>query len=296
MKRRNLLKLGTLGALMPIIPNLGNATNCDPTTGDIEGPFYTPNAPVRNKISPEGAAGTVLFLTGTVYHNDCTTPISMASIDAWQASDAGAYDNVGFDYRGQFNADDLGNYSMETILPGKYLNGSSYRPRHIHFKFGAPGASLLTTQLYFEGDTDIPGDPWASADNAEGRIIPLTEDAEGNLHGVFDIYLDIDPVIDSTDDLDKGFGTRIINVFPNPVRETGMVEIFLANNAQVSMDIFSINGKKVRQVHQGKYPAGSHSLAINNLRDEGIKLNAGVYIVQLSINDHLTDAKRFMIV
>lgn len=295
MKRRNLLKLGTLGALLPIIPNLGKAQNCDPTTGDIEGPFYTPNAPVRNKISPEGAAGTVLFLTGTVYHNDCITPIPLASIDAWQADDSGAYDNVGYDYRGQFNADSMGNYSMETILPGKYLNGASYRPRHIHFKIGAPGASLLTTQLYFEGDTDIPGDPWASADSAESRTIPLTEDADGNLHGVFDISLDLTPVIDDVNDIENKSGSRIQNIFPNPIKESGQVQILLADTAQVSLDIYSINGKKVKQVQKGKYQKGIQTFKINNLREEGIKLNAGVYIVQLSMENQLVDAKRFMI-
>ena len=295
MKRRHLLKLGTLGALIPVLPNWGKTQNCDPTTNDIEGPFYTPNAPIRHKISPEDAPGTALFLTGTVYHNDCTTPIANASLDVWQAGDDGAYDNEGFDYRGRFSTDDMGNYAMETVLPGKYLNGSSFRPRHIHFKIGTPGAVLLTTQLYFEGDTDIPGDPWASDESAEGRIIPITEDTDGNLHGVFDISLDVTPVIDSLENLNKRSGDRIVNIYPNPISANGQVQVLLRNAAKIKVEVYSINGQLVRNLFQGEKQAGKHSFALDNLRNEGIKLNAGIYIIQLHVNGQLSDAKRCFI-
>ncbi len=294
MKRRNLIKLGTLGALIPVLPHFGKVNNCDPTSGDIEGPFYTPNAPVRNKISPEGAPGTALFLTGTVYHNDCLTPISNASLDVWQADNGGAYDNAGFDYRGKFETDGMGNYAMETVLPGKYLNGSSYRPRHIHLKIGAPGAALLTTQLYFEGDTDIPGDPWASNDTAEGRIIPLTEDADGNLHGVFDISLNLTPVIDSTSNPQSHSRNRIIHIFPNPVMESGQVQVYLNKPARLNMEVLTLNGQKVKLLFNGKEKSGRHTFEFNNLRNEGIKLNSGIYIIQLSLDGKLVDAKRFI--
>ena len=295
MKRRNLLKIGTLSALFPILPNFGRTTDCDPTTTDIEGPYYTPNAPERNKLSPEGAPGSVLFLTGTVYYNDCMTPIPAANLDVWQADDGGAYDNIGFNYRGQFNADSMGNYSMETVLPGKYLNGASYRPRHIHFKIGAPGSNVLTTQLYFEGDTDIPGDPWASDESAEGRTIPLVEDAEGNLHGVFDISLNLNPVINAGDDLKFQGSTRIISISPNPVSETGQVQLFLAGTAELDINIYSINGQLVKRIPVGKKLPGNHTIVFDNLRNEGIKLNAGIYILQLAADGKLIDAKRFMI-
>lgn len=49
-----------------------------------------------------------------------------------------------------------GFYLFETIIPGKYLNGAKYRTGHIHFKITPSGFPTLTTQLYFEGDTDIP--------------------------------------------------------------------------------------------------------------------------------------------
>jgi protocatechuate 3,4-dioxygenase beta subunit len=295
MNRRNILKIGTLSALFPFIPTIGKGNNCDPTTIDIQGPFYTPNAPVRTKLSPEDAAGTTLFLTGTVYHNDCETPIPMANLDVWQADDGGAYDNVGYNFRGKFDTDEMGVYAMETILPGKYLNGAAFRPRHIHLKVGSNNNVLLTTQLYFEGDTDIPGDPWASDETAEGRIIPLTEDADGNLHGVFDISLDLTPVIDSNNNISQNTGTRIISINPNPITSQGQIRVNTSKRASLDLSVFSVDGRMIKNIHQSSVSAGIHAFEFDNLSKDGIKLNAGIYIIQLKMNQEVIDAKRFML-
>ena len=58
-------------------------------------------------------------------------------MDFWQADEYGDYDNVGFNFRGKIITDENGNYNLETIIPGKYLNGSQYRPSHIHLKVQA---------------------------------------------------------------------------------------------------------------------------------------------------------------
>ena len=42
-----------------------------------------------------------------------------------------------------------GSYRLETILPPPYMG----RPRHIHVKVARPGARVLTTQLYFPGES-----------------------------------------------------------------------------------------------------------------------------------------------
>src|SRR3972149_4646731 len=120
MKRRNLLKLGVLGSVLHFVPKAvlapGDMIDDCTTTVDIEGPFYTPNAPKKTKLSPNGAKWTPLFITGTVYSLDCETPVPYTSFDVWQADANGAYDNTGFNYRGKFSTDVLGNYSFESIL------------------------------------------------------------------------------------------------------------------------------------------------------------------------------------
>ena len=84
-------------------------------------------------------------------------------------------------------------YIFETIKPGLYLNGSSYRPSHIHFKITPPGFNALITQLYFQGDPYIPTDAAASVNSgsfdATHRIIPLVTNINGDLEGTWDIII-----------------------------------------------------------------------------------------------------------
>ena len=70
-------------------------------------------------------------------------------IDFWHAEETGAYDNSGFRYRGVLKTDAQGRYRLETILPPPYAG----RPRHIHVKLQRPGGKVLTTQLYFPGES-----------------------------------------------------------------------------------------------------------------------------------------------
>lgn len=302
MKRRQLLKTGFLGVLAPIFPASAFAKNCEFTTSDIEGPFYTPNAPVKHKLSPQNAPGSPLFLTGTVYANDCETPVPQALIDVWHANNVGAYDSQGYNYRGKIYADNFGNYSFETVLPGKYLNGAEFRPRHIHFKISGPNTSELTTQLYFEGDTSIPVDPWASDPGADGRIIPLTSDSQENYHGVFDIYLNINKE-DVPVDLQKvpassaGSQGRIVSIAPNPVKETTIVTLAkpLSGYKNLSLMLLSVDGKLIRQEQVNAENIAVQKVSLSVLNASDLKPNGGVYILVLKIDGLITDAKRLII-
>ena len=68
-------------------------------------------------------------------------------LDFWQADASGAYDNSGYRLRGHQSAGSDGVYHLDTIIPGLYPG----RTEHIHVKVARPGASPLTTQLYFPG-------------------------------------------------------------------------------------------------------------------------------------------------
>ncbi|GEO06987.1 hypothetical protein AAE02nite_46510 [Adhaeribacter aerolatus] len=121
----------------------------EPTPPQTEGPYFTPNSPERSNLREKGLKGTVLVLTGQVLNTDCK-PVSRALLDWWHCDDAGHYDNEGFTLRGHHFTDKLGNFRLETIVPGLYPG----RTRHLHVKVQAPGKPILTTQLYFP---DEPG-------------------------------------------------------------------------------------------------------------------------------------------
>ena len=109
-----------------------------------EGPFYTPNTPLKTSLLEVGMPGTRVLLSGFVIDRDCS-PISGAYLDFWQADAEGVYDNNGYRLRGHQFSDENGRYALETILPGEYPG----RTPHIHFKAQAPGGAMLTSQLFF---------------------------------------------------------------------------------------------------------------------------------------------------
>jgi protocatechuate 3,4-dioxygenase beta subunit len=136
---------GVMGADLPITPACG--PQAEPTPRQTEGPYYTPNTPMRASLVEPGTRGERLILTGRVVSPQCR-PVARALLDFWHCDENGAYDNAGFRYRGHLFADVEGRFRLETILPAIYPG----RARHIHVKVQAPGGRILTTQLYFPGD------------------------------------------------------------------------------------------------------------------------------------------------
>jgi protocatechuate 3,4-dioxygenase beta subunit len=139
------------------------ASICEKTAANILGPFYIENAPVRNDLTIFGDDGVMVSLSGRVVNGDCSKGISGAVIEFWQANPSGQYDNQSSQmrYRCTVQTDKSGYYSLITLLPGHYLNGDAFRPRHIHVKVSdVHRRELLTTQLYFEGDRYLAQDPF----------------------------------------------------------------------------------------------------------------------------------------
>jgi hypothetical protein len=209
--------------------------------------------------------------------------IPNAEIDIWHANDAGQYDNDGYNLRGKVYSNAQGFYIFETILPGKYLNGSIFRPRHIHLKVKPPGFADLTTQLYFEGDTDIPGDAAASIDSgqfdASERIIPLTTNANDKLEGTWDVIVDGEG-INGTQDLHLEHG-MIYTLSPNPFKNELTINYGVFRRSQVRLEIFAVSGQRValleeRELSPAKYDA---------VWSPDAHLPNGHYWVILKVND-----------
>ena len=117
-----------------------------PTLAQTEGPYFKAGSPAKTNLVVPEMAGTALALTGHVLDARCA-PVAGAMLDFWQADASGAYDNSGYRLRGHQSAGSDGTYHLDTIIPGLYPG----RTEHIHVKVARPGASPLTTQLYFPG-------------------------------------------------------------------------------------------------------------------------------------------------
>ena len=293
---KTLFNLGIL-SLIPWKMNAWEYIQDCETTSDIEGPFYIPNSPNISILTPPKINSDFLFITGTVYANDCITPIPNATVDVWHA-DKGEllsdgkqefFGNSSYDdnfYRAKIYTDINGNYAYQTILPGKYLNGNYYRPSHIHYKSSYLNQNELTTQLYFENDTTIPIDPWASNISAKNRIIPLTLDKNNNLNGVFDVKLDVDPKNIELTSVEEN--KLIKSIFPNPINEKSCV--YLRKNAsKISLEICDINGKSIATINS----VLNDRIQLYDILNQDVK--NGIYILKAHNNNQDFDAKRFIV-
>lgn len=297
--RRQFLRNTSLAALsIGALPAVGIAKSereksgdavivCDKTTKDLygEGPFYTDNPPTMddNQLAAIDEPGTRMIISGRIHDIGCSEFIRDAVIDVWHADDAGAYDNKGFKLRGITKSNEQGFYVFETIKPGKYLNGNDFRPSHIHFKITPPGFSTLTTQLYFEGDTHIPGDAAASLTsgefNASDRIITLTENADGVLEGTWDIVIDGDGITGTNDiHLDKGI---IYKVSPNPFSENIVIRYGVFRTARVGLMVYDTNARLVATLEEQTLEPEKYEV---EWQPESALPN-GHYFVALKIND-----------
>lgn len=108
---------------------------CSPSPQDEIGPFYRPNAPVRNTI------GTGYVLRGVVRDATKCLPVSGARIEFWQAGPGGVYGDT---YRATIFSDSKGRYRLETSMPPPYAR----RPSHIHILVDMRGYAGLITQHY----------------------------------------------------------------------------------------------------------------------------------------------------
>jgi protocatechuate 3,4-dioxygenase beta subunit len=127
----------------------GQALRCTAgtlTTGQIEGPFYSPKTPERRDIR-DPLVGEALVVAGLVLDPQCR-PIAGAVLDFWQTDHLGRYDNQGYRYRGHQRTDEAGRFELVTVRPSAYTAMSIFRTPHIHVKVQGANTHLLNTQLY----------------------------------------------------------------------------------------------------------------------------------------------------
>lgn len=142
------------------------------TQSAILGPFFRQDHPVREKgatISFDTPADAqVVYMYGTVTDAKTKKPIPNATIDVWQASTNGMYEQqddkqVDHNLRGKFVTDENGEYAWYCLRPTPYpipfdgpagkllqlLDRHPYRPAHIHLVVSSTLHGYYATSLIF---------------------------------------------------------------------------------------------------------------------------------------------------
>lgn len=197
------------------------------TTSDILGPYYRPKSPVRNNLLVKGEAGDPIELSGLIRHTDCVTPYPKAKIELWHCDGKGIYDNASseYRYRGTTFSDENGHYSFTTIFPVPYDVGNGHtRPAHFHLMITAEGYMPLVTQLYFNGDSHISKDPYASSSKAKRRILDIQKTNSGSKKVVYDVSMSEVLTLEAAS-IDK-----LTGVYTDIVTKEKSIELFKHDN------------------------------------------------------------------
>lgn len=176
-----------LAAGQPLLP---------PTPAQTEGPFYPVTLPKDQDgdlLSNGGMSyrrGLAVRLSGRVLDTS-GQPLRDTQVEIWQCDEDGHYHHPGdggradpaFQGFGRVSVDELGRYRFRTLRPAAY----SGRTPHIHVKVKQGPRTLLTTQLYVEGDTGNARDPlWRSLDAASRKALTVAfRPAGGELQAEF---------------------------------------------------------------------------------------------------------------
>ncbi len=151
----------------------------DLTPKQEAGPFFRPNSPLNRDLYPDAAGGERITVAGFVFDDRCR-PLAGSLVEIWHADDNGDYDSVGFRLRGHQYSDAQGRWWFNTIVPALYPG----RTRHFHFKVQRPGGRVLTTQLYFPGESRNDRDRLFQ----EALLLNMKQTSDGRF-GLFDFVI-----------------------------------------------------------------------------------------------------------
>jgi hypothetical protein len=138
----------------------------------------------------------------------------------------------------------------------------------------------------------LPGDDkiylFYARDNEPGEAVGVEPDHEyvtnyytliEASHEDFGIFVDIE-------NIENAAAHSVSQNYPNPFSGSANVDVELAEDADLSMEVVNLVGQTVQRVDKGFVKAGTHTLQIN-----GTDLETGVYFYNVNINDETITKK-----
>ncbi len=82
-----------------------------------------------------------------------------------------------------------------------------------------------------------------------------------------------------------------LSVFPNPFQERTNIRFFLPKSARVTVEIYNLQGQRIKQLVDAQLAAGPQHLQWDGIATNGLRLESGLYIVNLRVDDERQTAK-----
>jgi flagellar hook assembly protein FlgD len=72
--------------------------------------------------------------------------------------------------------------------------------------------------------------------------------------------------------------------YPNPFRTAARIPVDLHEAGRVTMAVFDVQGRLVRNLLNGEKPAGEHTVIWDGRNGAGQQVGSGMYLVRMSVN------------
>jgi hypothetical protein len=82
---------------------------------------------------------------------------------------------------------------------------------------------------------------------------------------------------------------------PNPFNPTTRIAFELPGAGDVTLEVYSADGKRVKQLATGHYPAGAHGVVWNGTDDAGQTVASGIYFYRLRAGTQVLTQKMVLI-
>jgi catechol 1,2-dioxygenase len=178
-EKNEVILASDLLGISTLVTLINNPNGSGDSDAALLGPFWRANAPIcqpGDNISRTKLEGVTLEVKGVVYGHD-KKPVPNATVDVWQASPKGFYENQDkeqddMNLRGRFKTNAAGEYFFRTVTPAGYpipTDGPCgeivraqlrhpYRPAHLHFMVSDKNHKVLITQIFPEGTPYLDSD------------------------------------------------------------------------------------------------------------------------------------------
>lgn len=282
--------------------------NCTLIPSETAGPYpldLSENNYYFRQDIREDRAGVQLNVKMRIVGSVNCEPMSNLRVNIWHCDRVGNYSGyqseTGLTYlRGYQITDSNGEVEFVTVFPGWY-NG---RICHIHFQVYVSSVYSAVSQLTFpieeknaiyaaNSDLYTKGDDplGFSQDNifSDGYGLQLATLTPNEETGGYDSYLEVTVEGSGVTGLinhepETGGQFTLGSNYPNPFSSSSTIPFTLNNAAQVKMELFDLNARKISTLINNRLGAGDHTVVVNR-QQNGAMLPGGNYAYKIEVTN-----------
>ena len=88
---------------------------------------------------------------------------------------------------------------------------------------------------------------------------------------------------------------KLHQAYPNPFNPTTTLKYEMGSAGSVSIDVFDVNGRKIRSLYNGIQIPGQHEIRWDAKDDHGRNMSSGVYLFKVNVNGKQQTAKSLLL-